>query len=125
LTLNAVAGVATFSTLNLDKVGSGYTLKATSSGLSSATTTGISVTAGTATQLVVTTQPPTSATAGNPFGLAVKAEDAYGNVDPTYSGTISLAIGSNPGGGTLSGTLTASASSGSASFSGLSIDKAG
>src|SRR5205823_10996195 len=38
---------------------------------------------------------------------------------------ISLAIGTNPGGGTLAGTTTRQASSGVANFSGLSINKTG
>ena len=48
--------------------------------------------------------------------------------DSSSTATITIAIGTNPGsggGGTLSGTLTAVASSGVATFSGLSIDKQG
>ncbi len=47
------AGLATFSGLTLNKVGTGYTLKATNSTLASATTTGITVTPAPATQLVI------------------------------------------------------------------------
>src|SRR6185295_4677299 len=39
--------------------------------------------------------------------------------------SVTVAIGTNPGGGTLSGTTTVSAVSGVASFSNLSIDKSG
>jgi len=38
---------------------------------------------------------------------------------------VTLAIGTNPGGGTLSGTVTVAATAGVATFSTLSIDKAG
>jgi adhesin/invasin len=48
-----------------------------------------------------------------------------GVADPTFSGDITIAIGSNPGGGTLSGTTTATATAGRATFDGLSINRTG
>ena len=84
--VNASAGVATFSGLTLDKAGGGVTLRASGAGLSPATTGAITVTAAAATQLVVTTQPPASVTAGSGFGLIVAAEDPFGNVDPSFAG---------------------------------------
>jgi len=45
-TVNAVAGVATFGSLSIDKAGSGYTLTAGSTGLSSATSNAFNITAG-------------------------------------------------------------------------------
>ena len=54
----------------------------------------------------MTTQPPASVIAGIGFGLVVTAEDAFGNVDPTFTGIVTLALASNPGGATLGGTLT-------------------
>src|SRR5262249_47391249 len=51
--------------------------------------------------------------------------DAFGNVDPLYSGRVTLALGTNPGGGALSGTLTATAVNGVATFPGLSVNNAG
>src|SRR2546422_9307793 len=42
-----------------------------------------------------------------------------------FSGDVTVAIGTNAGGGTLSGARTHAAVSGVATFSGLSIDKAG
>ena len=83
------------------------------------------MTAATATQLVVTTQPPASVTAGSGFGLVVTAEDAFGNVDPTFTGSVTLALANNPGGATLGGTLAVNASAGVATFSGLTLNKAG
>jgi hypothetical protein len=44
LTVNASQGVATFSGLTINKTGSGYTLRVSSSGLSSAVTNPINVT---------------------------------------------------------------------------------
>ena len=93
--------------------------------LSSATTNAITVAAATATQLVVTTQPPASVTAGSGFGLVVTAEDAFGNVAPSFTGSVTLALATNPGGATLGGTVTVTASAGVATFAGLTLNKAG
>src|SRR5205823_13305274 len=53
--VNAVNGVATFSNLSIDKIGTGYTLQATSSGLTSATSNPFNITVGAATQVRVET----------------------------------------------------------------------
>jgi hypothetical protein len=62
-TVTAAAGIATFSTLSIDKVGTGYTLTGAATGLAGATSTSFEITPGTATLLVFTVQ-PTSTTAG-------------------------------------------------------------
>jgi hypothetical protein len=122
--VTASAGIATFSGLTLNRPGSGYTLQATSGGLAPATTGSITVSPALATHLAVTTQPPLSTTAGIPFGLVVAAEDGFGNVDPSYTGSVTLALAANPGGTSLGGVLTATASSGVATFSGLTLNAA-
>jgi streptogramin lyase len=77
------------------------------------------------TQWVVTQQPPSSVTAGNPFGLTVQAEDNAGN-PIAYSGAVSVALGgASSSGVSLEGTLTAAATNGIATFSGLTLTKAG
>jgi hypothetical protein len=73
--------------------------------------------------LVVTTQPPASTTAGDSFGLTISAEDLYGNLTPGFTSGVTIALKSNPGSGTLNGTLTVDASAGVAIFSGLTIDQ--
>jgi uncharacterized protein DUF4038/collagenase-like protein with putative collagen-binding domain len=78
-----------------------------------------------ATHLVVTAQPPGSITVSSGFGLVVAAEDGSGKVDPTFNGSVTVALASNPGGATLGGTLTVTAVNGVAAFSGLTLDKAG
>jgi hypothetical protein len=78
-----------------------------------------------AARLMVTAGPPASVPAGTGFGLTVAALDATGNVDPNYTGSVSLTLGNNPGGATLSGTTTVAAQAGVAVFSGLMLDKAG
>jgi streptogramin lyase len=74
--------------------------------------------------LVVTTQPPASVTAGSSFSLTVQAQDISGNLITSFNGTVTLALANNPGGATLGGTLTATASGGVATFSGLTLTKA-
>jgi streptogramin lyase len=73
-------------------------------------------------------QQPSDATAGQVFSPAVMVEivDRFGNVlTNDNTDTVTLAIGTNPGGGTLSGTLTVTVSGGIATFSDPSIDLAG
>src|SRR6185312_15205485 len=79
---------------------------------------------GAAAQLLITSQPPSSVTAGSPFGFTVTAEDAEGNVASSFDGSQTVTVASGPG-GTLGGTLTLSATSGLASFSGLNLKLAG
>lgn len=125
-TVSAVAGVATFSTLSINKAGTGYTLSATSTGLTTGTSSAFNITAGTATQIAFTVQ-PTSAAQNFPISPAVvvSVEDAGGNVVTSSSDSITVAIGTNPSAGTLSGTLTVTAASGAATFSTLAINNVG
>src|SRR5262249_57775707 len=75
------------------------------------------------THLVITQQPPSSVTAGSLFGLTVTAEDSSGNPITSFNGTVTVGLANNPGGTTLGGTLTATASNRVATFSGLSLPK--
>jgi hypothetical protein len=125
LTATAQDGVATFSDLTLDQAGSGYTLLVSASGVSGATTSAFNVTPAAATQLVVSSQSPSEVAAGVVFGLTVAAEDPYGNVNPGFGGSVTVALSSNPGGATLGGTLIVTAQDGVATFSDLTLNKAG
>jgi hypothetical protein len=78
-------------------------------------------TAAPATQLVVTTQPPNPVTAGAGFSIVVKAEDAKGDVDTGYQGSITLGLVRNPGNDTLGGQVTMNATNGVATFSNLTL----
>jgi uncharacterized protein YjdB len=82
--------------------------------------------AGPATALFFTTQ-PSSAPAGSPISPAVvvTAKDAGGLIATSFTGTVTIAIGTNPGSGTLSGTLSVAAVGGVATFPNLSINNAG
>ena len=86
------------------------------------------------TSLAFTTQPSSGqniqATGTGTFNVSVAIEDARGNVathDNSDTVTLAIATGDNPGGGALScsGGLTATVSSGVASFTGCAITKPG
>ncbi len=125
-TVKAVAGVATFSDLKVNRPGAGYTFVISASDLTSATTAAFSVTAGSAARLVVGAV-PASVDAGIAIApaLAVTATDAGGNTVTSFTGAVTIAIGVNPGGATLTGTLTRNAVAGVATFDDLSIARAG
>ncbi len=122
---SAVNGIATFSDLSLDKVGTGYTLTAMASGLAGATSAGFTITPGPPVQLLFTAQPsPTTAGAAISPAVQVAVQDAFGNTVTGATTLITVAIGTNPGGGALAGTLSRNAVNGVATFSDLSIARA-
>lgn len=124
LTRAAVAGVATFNDLALAGLGTGITMRATSGALGAATSAAFNITIGAPAALTFTVQPPATSP-GSPFIVAVAARDAGGNIVPTFTLPVSVAIGTNPAGGTLSGVTTVNAVGGVATFAGLAIDNVG
>ena len=70
---------------------------------------------------------PAGATAGAPITPAIQiiAQDTLGNVLTGFNSNVTLAIGTNPASGTLSGRTTVAASGGLAVFDSLRIDKPG
>ncbi|MFN8531784.1 MAG: hypothetical protein U0670_24525, partial [Anaerolineae bacterium] len=123
----AVNGVATFSTLGINAAGVGYTLTASSAGLTGDTSSAFNITAGAADHIVFVQQ-PTNTAAGNTITPAVTVQvlDVFNNLLTADNSTqITLAIGTNPGGGTLNGTLTQTVVNGVATFNNLSINEAG
>ena len=121
----AASGVATFSNLVLDTVGT-YTLKATDGALTSVTSGNITVSPATASQLVLQ-QSPTTGTAGQALSPATKVavEDAFGNVVTSNTSTVTIAVASGPGGLTAGSTTSVAAVSGVATFSDVVLDTAG
>src|SRR2546425_1228942 len=121
----AVSGVATFFDLSLNKTGTGYTLTASASGFAPVTSTAFDITPGTATQLAFAQQPSTTV-AGVAISPAVQvtALDAAGNPGPGFTGSVTIALGNNPGGSTLGGTTAVATVNGVASFSTLKIGRA-
>jgi hypothetical protein len=76
-------------------------------------------------RLVVFAQPPGLVNVGSPFSLTVGLEDSQGNIMRRFHGPLSISLGTNSGGATLGGALTANASGGVALFSGLTLDQPG
>jgi len=70
---------------------------------------------------------PSSATAGNIITPAIQVivRDSLGNPDTSFTAAITITIGVNPSGGTLSGTASVAPVNGIAQFGDLTIDKAG
>jgi len=120
---------ATLSGVTYTKAESGVVITATrTSGdnLVSGDSAPFTVNPGAATTLVFTTQPG-SADAGSiiPGPPTVTIRDNFGNTVTSSTASITVAVGTNPSGGALSGTTTKSATSGVASFTDLSINQAG
>jgi len=126
MTRTAAAGVATFADLSIDTPGTGYTLAAVAAGAIPDTSAAFDVLHAPATQLVFTVQPSDALSGGaiTP-AVSIAATDAVGTVDTSFRGPVTVALGANSGGGTLSGATTVTATLGVATFPGLSIDKAG
>ncbi|WP_224246073.1 hypothetical protein [Hyalangium gracile] len=118
-------GTATFSELSLEKAGD-YALRSVVVGGDNATGNAFTVVHAAPAQLTFVTQP-----LGGPSNLkldrspVVEIADAFGNVASTASGTVSIALGNNPSGAELTGTLTAAAANGRAAFSDLQVSKEG
>jgi hypothetical protein len=123
-TVSATNGLASFGNLTLDKPGQGFTLQATATGLSSVTSNAF-IAIGPLHHLVITAQP--SNVVRNALiapSIVVAARDAAGN--HVNSGQqIAVAIGTNPGGAVLGGTLTRTMSSGLATFNDITVSAAG
>lgn len=100
-TVAAVAGVATFSTLTVDKPGNGYTLQASASGLSGATSSQFNVSTGAAASIAANSATTLNGTAGSPVAPApsVKVTDGAGN--PVAGVSVAFAV--TAGGGSVSG----------------------
>ena len=126
LTVNAVAGIATFNSVTLDAVASGYRLRATSSGSLLGVSSTFAVVSAPATQLAFAVS-PSSVVAGTAISPAVlvEARNAQNVLVPSFTGPVTIAIGTNPGASTLGGTLTVNAVGGVATFSDLTLSVAG
>src|SRR5205823_6450245 len=115
-----------FSTLSINKVGTGYTLTAADGSLTGTTSGSFNISPAAADHLAVGVQ-PRNTVAGVAVSPAVTVQvlDAFGNLVSTDTSNVTIVIGSNPAAGTLSGTTTVAASGGIASFGTLSINKVG
>lgn len=120
------AGIASFPELRVGKVGTGYTLIASATGLGSTSSAPFDITVfGAPSQLAFVGQ-PSNALAGATLSPAIQLElrDSEGNLVTSANAPVSIAL-SNPNGAILSGTTTVAAVNGVARFSDLSINKVG
>jgi Chitobiase/beta-hexosaminidase C-terminal domain len=120
LTVTPQNGIAAFSNLTLSTVGS-YTLAATSSGLTSATSS--SFTVDMPAQLAFIAQPSNVVTGAviSP-AIQVAVQDSAGNTLTAATNPVTLALTAGTG---LGGTLTATPQNGVATFSSLTVGAAG
>lgn len=118
-TVTAVAGVATFTNLKITGAGTD-TIIFTSTGLTSATSNNI-VVAQVATQVVITTQPSSTATSGVALSQQpiLEIRDAANNKVTSSTASVTASIAS--GTGTIGGTLTIAAVAGVVTFTNLQI----
>ena len=124
--VNAVNGVAIFSNLSIQSASTGYTLTVSSGTLTGATSRSFAIAPAAPAQIAFAVQPSTTDVA-QPITPAVQVaiQDAFANTVTGATNAVTLTLATNPGSGTLVGTKTVNAVGGIATFSGLSIDKAG
>jgi WD40 repeat protein len=126
LSMTVAGGIATFTDLSIDKAGSGYTLVASSSGSAAALSSRFAITPAAADHPLFLRQPADTEPGQTISRAIVAIVDPFGNViTDDNTDTVTITIGNNSGGGTLSGTLTLTVTSGRAEFDDLSIDLAG
>jgi uncharacterized repeat protein (TIGR03803 family) len=89
-TVSASGGVATFSGLELNKAGAGYTLRALATGMITAISSPFAVTPGPATQLLLSSLPLNPVVADSAASIALTLLDATGNVATGYTGTVAF-----------------------------------
>ena len=124
-TVSAVAGVATFSDLRINKAFALHRLSAMANGIPQTTYSDeFAISPAAATQLSFPSQ-PAATTPGAPISVRVDAQDVFQNHAAAFTGDVTVAIGANPGGGALTGTTTVAAVAGSATFTDLRIDRPG
>jgi hypothetical protein len=123
-TVNAVTGVAIFNGVGFSKEGS-YVLRVSDGTLTTAQTGTITVQAATGVSLTFVGTLPSVTAATTLSPVIVNMIDSQGNLLTNNTSSVVISILSGPAGGTLTGTATVSAVNGVATFSNLSLAKAG
>src|SRR5439155_12641919 len=100
-----------------------YTLRFESGTLSAVTSGTITLSAGTATQLTITTPPSATASSGAAFAQqpVLQVRDAAGNPAGGAGLMVTAVIATGPAGATLSNATATTVASGAATFSGVAI----
>src|SRR4029077_13668424 len=119
-TTNA-SGMASFTNLAITGTAGDRTLSFSASGLTAAISSTISITAGAATQLVITTAPSSGAQSGVPLAQqpVLQLEDVSNN--PVSQSGVLVTATVAPSGATASTATATTGAGGSASFSGLTL----
>ncbi|MGH7586149.1 MAG: Ig-like domain-containing protein [Gemmatimonadales bacterium] len=122
--VSSVAGVARFTSLEIEKAGTGYQLRAEADELTSETSDGFAIAAGPLADLTFATQ-PTNGTAGTTLSaVSVALTDEFGNPVTDAAGPVTIELSQNPTNAELQGTLSVAPTAGVATFSNLRIDVA-
>ncbi|MCC6466109.1 MAG: hypothetical protein IT463_12285 [Planctomycetes bacterium] len=123
--VNAVLGAADFSNLSINLIGTDKELTFSFAGLTSAISSAFTINPA-SDSAVRFVQEPSNAQTGVAISPAITVEivDQFGN-RTSSSANVSLVIGTNPGGSTLSGGGATAASAGLATFAGVSLNNAG
>jgi hypothetical protein len=122
LSVAAVGGVATFSTLVVSNAAVGLRLLATGVGATTgATSAFFTITPRPAVALAFTQQPVNTAALDPMSPVIVVARDVLGNLVTNYTGVVTLVLDSPPAGVTLQGSTSATAVGGVATFNALAV----
>jgi len=121
LTAQTVNGIARFPRVVLKQAGAGYQLKATSSGLTDATSPTFEVVPALPTSLVLAL--PGTVTAGSAVSATVTIRDSFGNLATNYRGTVHFS--STSPGATLPADATFTAADNGSKSSSVTLSKAG
>ncbi|MCC6575062.1 MAG: hypothetical protein IT462_14895 [Planctomycetes bacterium] len=121
--VQAIAGVATLANVAITLAGN-YTLRAIAQPFAPVVSDSFAISHGPAYRLTITTQPQDGVVGVALPPPVVQAQDLYGNVVASFNSPVTAGFVSNPPGGTLTNNQVF-ASSGTATFDNLGIDKAG
>jgi hypothetical protein len=126
-TVAAVAGVATFSNVRIERAGSGYAFAASGTALAGAQGGSVDIAPAAATTLELVTAPAATAASGAALATqpALRLRDAFGNAVSVAGTLVSASLSSGPGGATLANATTTTDAAGVATFSGLAITGGG
>lgn len=125
-TVAAVDGVATFPGLSVDLAGTGYRLHASAPGLAAADSTPFDVAVGSPAKLVFSLQPSNGrCTVALAPAVVVDVVDAGGNLVTAATNAVSLVIATGPAVARLTGTTSAAAAAGRATFGAAAVDLPG
>jgi hypothetical protein len=125
--IKAVSGIATFTNLSY-QIAESITIDFSDGSLAIATSSGTTVGAAPASQLIIQTQPSAVATAGVPFSQQpiIQLLDQFGNLCLTNNSTVITASrDAGSGTGSLQGSVNVTADNGVATFANLAHDASG